>query len=92
MDVSLLWSKGRANIVMGLDSLYPMPSDWKNARDAVARELLRERKKSVRVQKSLERLLLEFDFLVGGCHIVDIRNDVIFEEARAALEDSHKRD
>jgi hypothetical protein len=34
---------------------------------------------------SLQRLLLEFDFMVGGGHIPDVRNDVIFDAARAAL-------
>lgn len=38
-----------------------------------------------RLRKALTRLLLEFDFLIEGGHLPDIRNDVIFDEARAAL-------
>ena len=34
---------------------------------------------------SLQRLLLEFDFMVEGGHIPDVRNDVIFDAARAAI-------
>ena len=38
-----------------------------------------------RVKSSLERMLLEFDFLIEGGVLPDIRNDIIFDEARAAL-------
>ena len=38
-----------------------------------------------RLQAALERMLLEFDFMVEGEIIPDVRNDVIFVEARAAL-------
>jgi hypothetical protein len=34
---------------------------------------------------ALLRLLLEFDFMVEGGHIPDVRNDVIFDAARAAI-------
>lgn len=37
------------------------------------------------VLASLERLLLEFDFLVESGDLPDVRNDVIFEEARKAV-------
>jgi hypothetical protein len=33
----------------------------------------------------LKRLLLEFDFLVEGGHLPDVRNDVIFDDARKAV-------
>jgi len=38
-----------------------------------------------RLRESLKRLLLEFDFLIEDGYLADIRNDVIFDEARAAL-------
>ncbi len=38
-----------------------------------------------RLQAALERMLLEFDFMVEGEIIPDVRNDVIFVKARAAL-------
>ena len=34
---------------------------------------------------SLQRLLLEFDFIIEGGYLPDVRNDVIFDAARAAL-------
>jgi hypothetical protein len=37
------------------------------------------------VLASLQRLLLEFDFMVEGGHIPDVRNDVIFDAARSAI-------
>ena len=36
--------------------------------------------------KALERLLLEFDFLIEDGALPDIRNDIIFDNARKALE------
>jgi hypothetical protein len=38
-----------------------------------------------KLRAALERMLLEFDFMVEGEIIPDVRNDVIFVEARAAL-------
>ena len=38
-----------------------------------------------RISASLQRLLEEFDFMVESGLIPDVRNDVIFAEARAAL-------
>ena len=35
--------------------------------------------------EALQRLLLEFDFMVESGHIPDVRNDVIFDAARAAI-------
>ena len=35
--------------------------------------------------RALERLLLEFDFLVEGGHLPDVRDDVIFDDARKAV-------
>ena len=40
---------------------------------------------SEKLRAALERMLLEFDFMVEGEIIPDVRNDVIFVEARAAL-------
>ena len=34
---------------------------------------------------ALKRMLLEFDFIVEAGNLPDIRNDMIFDEARAAL-------
>jgi len=39
-----------------------------------------------RLRAALERMLLEFDFMVESGVISDVRNDIIFVEARAALE------
>ncbi len=41
--------------------------------------------RSERVARSLERLLLEFDFLVESGKLPDVRNDIIFRQARLAL-------
>jgi hypothetical protein len=38
-----------------------------------------------KLMASLQRLLLEFDFLIEGGYLPDVRNDVIFDAARAAL-------
>jgi hypothetical protein len=45
-------------------------------------ELLAE---NARLREALKRMLLEFDFLVEAGNLPDIRNDMIFDEARAAL-------
>lgn len=45
-----------------------------------------DRKKVERLQTALERMLLEYDFMVEAGLIPDTRDDVIFVEARAALE------
>lgn len=37
------------------------------------------------LERNLERMLLEFDFLIEDGYIRDCRNDVIFVEAREAL-------
>ena len=37
------------------------------------------------LEAALRRLLLEFDFLIEGGHLPDIRNDIIFDDARTAL-------
>ena len=39
-----------------------------------------------RLRAALERMLLEFDFMIESGVISDVRNDIIFVEARAALE------
>lgn len=41
-----------------------------------------------RLEGALERLLLEFDFLVEAGELPDIRDDMIFEQARAALKEN----
>ena len=41
-----------------------------------------------RLRAALSRMLLEFDFMIDANMIADVRNDVIFVEARAALEGS----
>ena len=38
-----------------------------------------------KLEAALRRLLLEFDFLIEGGHLPDIRNDIIFDDARTAL-------
>jgi chromosome segregation ATPase len=38
-----------------------------------------------RLRAALERMLLEFDFMVEAGIISDVRDDIIFVEARAAL-------
>jgi len=38
-----------------------------------------------RLRAALERMLLEFDFMVERGVIPDVRNDIIFVESRAAL-------
>jgi hypothetical protein len=38
-----------------------------------------------RLEAAMKRMLLEFDFLVEAGNLPDIRNDMIFDEARAAL-------
>jgi hypothetical protein len=43
-----------------------------------------------KLESALRRLLLEFDFLIEGGHLPDIRNDIIFDDARAALEQEKK--
>ena len=40
-----------------------------------------------RLRAALKRMLLEFDFMVENKIIPDVRNDIIFEEARAALKE-----
>lgn len=40
---------------------------------------------SGRLAQSLERVLLEIDLLVEAKHIPDVRNDIIFDEARSSL-------
>lgn len=39
-----------------------------------------------RLREALTRMLEEFDFLIEEGFLPDIREDIIFEEARAALE------
>ena len=39
-----------------------------------------------RLRAALKRMLLEFDFMIEANMIADVRNDVIFVEARAALQ------
>ena len=39
-----------------------------------------------RLENALKRMLIEFDFMIECNIISDVRNDVIFVEARAALE------
>ena len=41
-----------------------------------------------RLRAALSRMLLEFDFMIDANMIADVRHDVIFVEARAALEGS----
>ena len=61
-----------------IDKLRPM---------TVVQEMLirKAEAESERLRAALERMLLEFDFMVEGEIIPDVRNDVIFVEARAAL-------
>lgn len=50
-------------------------------------ELEKLQEENLRLRASLERMLLEFDFLVEDGYLRDIRQDIIFVEARAALEE-----
>ena len=50
-----------------------------------AAEVLAIRAKNARLRTALKRMLLEFDFMIEANMIQDTRNDVIFVEARAAL-------
>ena len=43
-----------------------------------------------RLRGSLQRMLLEIDFMVESNIIPDVRNDIIFVDARAALEEKHE--
>jgi len=38
------------------------------------------------LEAALRRMLIEFDFLIESGHLPDIRRDIIFDDARAALE------
>ena len=48
---------------------------------------LAKRQENKRLRASLERMLLEYDFMIEAGLIPDTRDDVIFVEARAALEE-----
>ena len=47
--------------------------------------------KTEELRAALQRMLLEFDFMVESKTIPDVRNDIIFVEARAALEGKEPR-
>lgn len=56
------------------------------ARELEAADALEAQARRIKeLEKSLSRMLLEFDFMVEDKQIADVRNDVIFECARAAL-------
>ena len=56
-------------------------------RDVYISEEIKKRDVEIeRLRAALERMLLEFDFMVESGVISDVRNDIIFVEARAALE------
>ena len=52
---------------------------------AALRGYARLQAENERLRAALERMLLEFDFMVERGVIPDVRNDIIFVEARAAL-------
>lgn len=69
--------------------------DWLNAKGYTgeagachaAMSLIRKQEARIAaLEAALNRLLLEFDFMVERGVIPDIRNDIIFVEARAASE------
>ena len=68
-----------------LESLRQKTQYWPDnaERDAVIRH---QKEEIERLRAALERMLLEFDFMVESGVISDVRNDIIFVEARAALE------
>ena len=51
-------------------------------------ETQRLREENARLRAALKRMLLEFDFMVECGVIPDVRNDVIFEDAAAALKET----
>lgn len=53
--------------------------------DRMASLAIDNAKDTERLRAALERMLLEFDFMVESNIISDVRNDVIFVQARAAL-------
>lgn len=55
------------------------------ARDEYCKAMAEQAAKIERLRAALERMLLEFDFMVEGNIISDVRDDVIFVQARAAL-------
>lgn len=68
-----------------IESLRQKTQYWPDnaERDAVIRH---QKEEIERLRAALERMLLEFDFMVESGVISDVRNDIIFVEARAALE------
>ena len=59
--------------------------DLEDAAPDLAAEVLALRAENERLRASLKRMLLEFDFLIEANMIADVRNDIIFVQARAAL-------
>lgn len=53
--------------------------------DHAANLLEKENARAERIEKALKRFLLEFDFMIEARIIPDVRNDIIFVEAREAL-------
>jgi hypothetical protein len=53
--------------------------------DIAQAELIELRKRVQELEEALRRMLLEFDFLVEAGELPDIRDDLIFDAARAAL-------
>ena len=51
----------------------------------LARLVLEKDAEIERLRAALKRMLLEFDFMIDANMIADVRHDVIFAEARAAL-------
>lgn len=44
------------------------------------------RQENERLRAALSRMLLEFDFMIEANMIADVRNDIIFVQARTALQ------
>jgi hypothetical protein len=58
---------------------------WIVTNELAATRVIELEADNARLRESLERMLLEFDFLIEANLIRDDRNDVIFVEARTAL-------
>ena len=65
---------------------YSIRAEWADTpTDAAWMAWRAQAEENALLRAALERMLLEFDFMVERGVIPDVRNDIIFVEARAAL-------